>query len=147
MRQELCNKLTARFKFLCNFGMDGKRYNFVPKCGDGWFNLIWSMCIEVEQELLKEYNTLEYTQIETKFVIHEIKEKWGAMSVFCMLGGTKNIYDIINKYEVLSERICEICGLSGRTVKVNGWYTTLCIEHYLREVRSILGAFKYLWPR
>lgn len=149
MNDLLCNKLTDRFKFLCSFGLAGnKRYPLHPCCGDGWYEMIYDMCEEIEKELLEEYGTHIYKNIDEKFIIHDIKEKYGYMSVFCMYGASNKIWDIIHRYERLSDKVCEDCGKKGKTMKVNGWYRTECLYHYMINndgTIKIVNFLKYIF--
>lgn len=84
-------------------------------CDDGWFNIIDNMLAEL-QEL----------HIEGLF-IEQIKEKFGTLRVYTS-GAYQEVFDIVDKYETMSENICEICGKPGK-LDAHGWYKTLCEEH------------------
>ena len=56
--------------------------------------------------------------------IHQIKEKFGGLR-FYISEGNNEIYKIIEKYELLSYKTCELCSNEGKLRK-GGWLVTLC---------------------
>lgn len=81
--------------------------------GDGWLELINSMCDEIEP--LLSHNMWA----------SQIKEKFGLLRVY-MCGYTDEIDEIIERYEELSGTVCENCGKPGKREKIGGWIETLC---------------------
>jgi len=72
----------------------------------------------------------------------QIKEKFGGLR-FYINSGSKEIHEIISRYEELSYEICEVCGETGEIRKDCGWhgsrwYKTMCDKHYneLKEERK-----------
>ena len=64
--------------------------------------------------------------------IVEINEKYGAMVIDYrgIEGCFPEVSTIINKYEDLSEKICEVCGGKGSIKDVGGWLTAYCTSCY-----------------
>jgi hypothetical protein len=54
----------------------------------------------------------------------QVKEKFGTLR-FYVHNETKEISDIIDKAEALSEETCELCGQTGKLI-AKGWCRTLC---------------------
>jgi hypothetical protein len=80
----------------------------------GWYGLI--------RALLEELHYAGWNK-----EICQVKEKFGGLR-FYINGGSKEIFDIIHKYEEKSYEICEECGSAGK-VRPGGWIRTLCDEH------------------
>ena len=61
-------------------------------------------------------------------VVEQIKEKFGGLR-FYFRGGNAEISGMVKVVEMLSYRICELCGkpMSG-TTKINGWISARCSE-------------------
>jgi hypothetical protein len=66
---------------------------------EGWFDLIYSMCAEI-------------SAIGGDFIPLQIKQKFGRLRVYYRTGDAR-VDAIVQKYETLSETICEMCGKSG----------------------------------
>lgn len=122
MKQELEEKIMKDFPWFearnvwtnekCGFPMP-------CSCGDGWFDLIYNIC----KELQEYYKSIGANINELRIL--QIKEKWGTLSFY--IG---NYYGeankIIEKYKKISEITCECCGAEG-TIKHRGsWLRTLC---------------------
>ena len=88
-------------------------------CGDGWYELLYKLCGDLEVTAKKQGIDLAITYI---------KEKWGAMDVF-LSSGTDEMYVLVDSARVASTKICEACGKPGKTRNMNGWFSTLCNEH------------------
>jgi hypothetical protein len=122
MRSELEQKIMDDFPwFEVRNAWTGEKFGFPTpcSCGDGWYNLIYNICKE-----LQEY----YKQIGAdinELQILQIKEKWGALCFY--IGSYYGDADkIIRKYEVLSASTCECCGKSASTKIKGSWLRTLC---------------------
>lgn len=81
---------------------------------EGWNELVL--------ELIEKLQKIE----DCDFELLQTKEKFGTLR-FYVSSGTDEVYDIINKYEVYSEHICEHCGefYTAKIREKNGWYKTL----------------------
>lgn len=87
----------------------------------GWRNAFGiQMCEEIRQELIK-YNFLY------NYRIMQIKEKFGELRWYDrgIPKGCK-VWDIINKYTLISRQTCLRCGAPAKIIDVNGWLTPLC---------------------
>ena len=87
------------------------------ECGDGWYNLIDKLCSDLEQ-------------LGVEVVATQVKEKYGTLRFYCTVAGEKadEAWDLINKAEDDSAKICEVCGKKGRLYG-GGWYATRCKLH------------------
>jgi hypothetical protein len=92
------------------------------ECGEGWRSLI-EAC---HQELLAIDPTYEPTQI---------KEKFGSLRYYFQSNYGRDdqrilrMFAVINRYELESMRVCEVCGKEGEGVIRHGWLKTMCEEH------------------
>jgi len=123
MRKELTSKLCLRFpdmfkgrtkpltESLMAFGLE---------CGDGWFDLIYELCEELEQLAILEDVPLPEAR--------QIKEKLGGLR-FYVAGWTRKMLDLIEKTEDKSESICEVCGKHAMRFQSRGWVKTRCLNH------------------
>lgn len=79
------------------------------------------MCKDLRKQLWKEGNLFKYR-------IMQIKEKWGELYWFDACA-SKEVYDIIEKYEKISQNTCIVCGKPA-TKMSTGWICPYCDEHY-----------------
>jgi hypothetical protein len=100
---------------------------FGLEVGYGWYGLVLPIINEI-QKFNEKYpdSTISITQI---------KEKWGTLR-FYILPSVEYIEGMISIAEEESEHICEICGATGKTVEINGWYETLCENHLKAKKES-----------
>ena len=95
---------------------------------DGWRIAFGDeMCEEIHRDLVEN----DYVD---KFIILQIKEKYGSLRFYCgcIPVGSK-IYDIIHKYEHMSERICVVCGKPAKYM-TTGWICPYC-ENCVKELK------------
>ena len=91
----------------------------------GWwkaFGLL--LCEELREDLIK----CNYLY---KFRFVQIKEKFGSQRMY--FGGIpkeSNAFEIIDKYEYLSNYICQNCGRPDTAQIDNGWIMTICEDCY-----------------
>ncbi len=86
---------------------------------EGWRKIFGEqMCEEIREELIK-VNYLD------KYRISQIKEKYGQLRWYDW-GATEEIYNIIHKYEEISEHICIHCGRPAEIINYYGWLEPLC---------------------
>lgn len=134
MKKELEEKLVKRFPNLYG-DYNNKNPRETLMCfgfehGDGWYELIYDLSMELEP-LIEKY--IEENPDEEYYPrAMQVKEKYGGLR-FYMSSATDEMYDIIENYEMLSERTCEICGNPGE-IRPGGWITTLCDECYEKDV-------------
>lgn len=136
MNAENSKKLIERFEMFRR--TRDPRYPFPMfgfECGDGWFQLIWNLCEDLEKmdqenfdklpEEVKAKSLLE--QNEIRLCVDQVKEKFGSLR-FYISSGTEEMYDRINKAEEDSTTICETCGKPGK-LRREGWFYTACDDH------------------
>lgn len=81
-------------------------------CGEGWLNLV---------DIIYD-NKPESIEITVVF------QKWAGLKVDFI--GADEIYEeLLDTVYSISQKICEICGKSGRETVIDGWETTLCEQH------------------
>lgn len=94
-------------------------FDFMPK---GWrkaFGL--TFCEELKEALHK----LPKDELKS-FWIYDIKEKYGTLRISCTWY-TKEIDDVISKYEKLSQKTCINCGKPAEVI-TRGWISPYCKE-------------------
>lgn len=101
--------------------------NFYFECDDGWFDIIFNLCKDVQQEV----NNSGCEQV----VAAQVKEKFAGLRFYAS-GGNEVTDAMIDKYCKLSLDTCEITGGKGYTCQKNGWYKTLSTQS------AILFGFK-----
>ncbi|MDE7253819.1 MAG: hypothetical protein K2O32_12870 [Acetatifactor sp.] len=135
MNRELEKRLAEEFEFmrrgpLSEDGIDNLYNAFGIETGDGWYQLLYDMCREIAIvfETAEKPVTIEMVQI---------KEKYGTLRVYYNLEGendvARKISDITQKYEDLSETVCEECGREGTLRTDLPWIQTLCDTCYGRK--------------
>jgi len=93
----------------------GKGWEKLLRCDDGWINII----AECHSELLA---------IDNNYSIYQIKEKFGTLRYYCEPSNPKHkekFSEIVDKYERMSIKTCEISGASGVLMKKDGCLKTL----------------------
>lgn len=124
-------------------------------CGDGWFDLIRTICRFIDNsvrnaksDIIYEYkkkNNIDYTTDLSSDILNElqidrisvvasqVKEKYGSLRFYTDTHGLPDRFDheidgAISFAEDLSSRICETCGHRGQ-LRGSGWLFTACEEH------------------
>lgn len=87
----------------------------VHNCGDGWFDLIWNLCEQIEKI------------IPENFEVIQVKEKFGTLRFYAD-NNTKEIDKLIMEAEEKSAITCEVCGKPGK-LRREGWLSVKCEEH------------------
>ena len=152
MKEELVNKLHQTYPLL----FPRKTW---PECGDGWFNLINTLChniqshidnskrrydwaIEHNRKLAEDPSYAAFDREPRKVnepaaqvEVQQIKEKFGGLR-FYVNHGDDVVYGMTHFSENLSYQLCEECGNQG-TRREGGWIRTLCDQHH---VKKSLGA-------
>lgn len=96
-------------------------------CGDGWYEIIYNMCENIETEL-KKFPSFD-------FYFMDIKEKYGILSVYpSPIPDSSKIYDYILEAEAKSRCVCEACGSQNNVSLHNssGWYKTRCFSCFIQ---------------
>lgn len=92
---------------------------FYFECSDGWFDLIYKLCADIDAVCEKLNLTVNDWPHAS-----QIKEKFGTLR-FYVDRGIDPVYDLIEAAEALSAKTCECCGLPGKC-RSGGWIRTLC---------------------
>jgi len=139
MRMDLERRLVEKFSDLFDRVREHPVYEeayYGCDCGDGWFELIYSLCEMIAQRL-------RYLRADNKprdFKITQIKEKFGGLRLYSQ-GGDEYIEGAIDLAEELSYKTCEVTGKPGALCrKPGGWLVVLCPE----EAEKI-GAKPHVW--
>jgi len=120
MNKKNTNKIFKRFSFFKpERPITESLMAFEFECNNGWFDLIWKLCEDIEK-VLKENEPIGFEVIQ-------VKEKFGSLR-FYVDGGNNTIYQLINKAEEKSMTICENCGKPGKIDNSKYWIKTLCEE-------------------
>lgn len=82
------------------------------------------MCKDLRKQLWKEGNLFKYR-------IAQIKEKWGELCWYDACA-SKEVHEIIEKYEKLSRNTCIICGEPATKIS-GGWISPFCDKHFPKE--------------
>lgn len=87
-------------------------------CGDGWFDLIYQLCVQITEYAQK--NGLDPKAMQ-------VKEKFGTLRFY--MDGTDEVVDTMaEEAGVRSGTICEGCGAQGENKNRHNWYSTLCSQ-------------------
>jgi hypothetical protein len=110
------------------------RSDALPTCGDGWYDLLDTLCGTIQHHINWKLKSNEYAvqrgeaepiEPETlQFVVGQVKEKFGGLRFYGM-GGDDFTSGAISMAESMSFKICETCGAPGRPTN-DGWITTTC---------------------
>ncbi len=95
----------------------------------GWQKLFLQMCEDIRQPLI-EVGRLD------KFRFTQVKEKYNTLRAYNN-GAPKEVQDIIDKYEYISQFVCQKCGKPA-TKETRGWLASFCDTCYQdNDVESI----------
>jgi len=100
---------------------------------DGWMDLTYKLCKDIKDYFIyidSRHKIPEY------FYVVQCKEKFGGLR-FYITTAPKQVFEIINKAEDKSYKICEICGKKGILRNKLPWWRTLCLEHYRESLENI----------
>ena len=128
MNTKLENTLTTTFPLLYQDRHANPQHTAMCwgfECGDGWYDLIYTLSEKLEREIEKfnkENPTTEY-----RLRASQVKSKYGTLR-FYMSSGTETIWNLITKAEKASASVCELCGNPGKLVGTT-WLYTLCPYH------------------
>jgi|SRR3982751_3212382 len=128
MKQELQENLFSEFPLLFQRNADirSSAMGWGFECGDGWYHLIRDVAEDL-YPLVEKYR--EVVDEDGCYpVVTQVKEKYGTLR-FYMSTATDEMHDIIDKYEELSVKTCEVCGNPGSIDHTKGWLSATCKEH------------------
>ena len=121
--KQLCEKYPDIFKDR-NGDMRETAMCWGFECGDGWYNIIDSLCATIKN---REYNLKLNKKEFVPVVATQVKEKYGSLR-FYYNGGDDYIDGAAALAEYMSEVTCEKCGKPGK-LQSYGWAYTACDEH------------------
>jgi hypothetical protein len=135
MDQEFQNKLFQKYpNFFINKDKSPQHSCMAwgIECGNGWFELLSSLCWTIKQyedNIIWQTEWSQKTNPEYKsdyfpVKFDQIKEKYGGLRIY-FTGGDEYVEGAVSMSENYSYKVCEICGNAGKPNK-NGWITTLC---------------------
>ena len=64
-----------------------------------------------------------------EIIITEVFQKWGGLKI-SYTGEHEIFKELVDSVYLISQKMCEVCGKSGRLAIIDGWETTFCDEHY-----------------
>ena len=91
------------------------------ECGDGWYSILETLC-----SCLSNLNQGETQQ---PVLLHNFKEKFGKLRI-SVHSSNPEVRAWIDFAESLSTRTCEICGMRGRLIFLDGWQRVRCPDHF-----------------
>jgi len=115
MTDKNSDKLINRFPDIFN-------ENFYFECDDGWFDIIFDLCKDMQHEI----NNSGCQQV----VAAQVKEKFAGLRFYAS-GGNEVTSAMIDKYAKLSSKTCEVTGGKGYVCEKHGWYKTLSTKSAL----------------
>lgn len=124
MTKELEQKLVERWPTWFNFNGDPLQTRMADGFahGDGWFDIVWRLCEDLEPLVNKVEKATG-----CRFEVLQVKEKFGGLR-FYVNHRTEAIWGRIEEAELESLQTCESCGLPGGR-REGGWIRTLCENH------------------
>jgi len=90
-------------------------------CGDGWYDIIDSLCFAIQNDV--KWNKAKQP------AAFQVKEKFGCLRFYLDSFSTDEMNGYIRMAELLSGKICEICGSPGTNTEEKGWWRTRCEAH------------------
>lgn len=118
MNSKLTTKLHTDYPGI--FPKNRKGHSLGFECDDGWYDHINALCGTI-MLFCKDHG-------DNIPVASQVKEKYGSLR-FYIWAASVEVFDIIERFELESQYICEICGERGKTEAKGGWYKTVCKSH------------------
>jgi hypothetical protein len=128
MREELEKQLFDDFPLLYDRKADYRSscMGFGFECGDGWYGLIRELSEKLYPLVVDMHSRpQEYDMYPTA---SQVKEKFGELR-FYMNCASDEMYDLINHYEDVSGKVCEVCGSNGEIDYSEKWLSSRCDQH------------------
>jgi len=105
------------------------------ECGDGWYDIISTVCWMIKQHEdnvrwqteYKQKNDPNYKSEYSSVKFDQVKEKFGGLRIYHS-GGDEYVEGLISLAEAYSYHICDICGNKGESNK-QGWISVRCEAH------------------
>lgn len=118
-------------------GQIDENYDAMDEMPDGWKIAFGDMIVEeLDEEIRKAH-------LEDEFVVEQCKEKYGSLR-FYVNAANEEIWDIINKYETLSEHICIDCGKPDVPMLNLSWIQPLCKDCFQKRSYSTSKTYEEL---
>jgi hypothetical protein len=127
MRKELEDKLARRWPAWFDLDADSIASAMARgfECGDGWFNIIWRLCSDLEP-LVAELER----ETGVRFSVVQVKQKFGTLR-FYVSHHSDAIDERIEAAALDALRTCEVCGRPGWQRGTYG--PVVCEEHADQE--------------
>jgi hypothetical protein len=125
MRRELEQKLVERWPSWFNVNGDPLKTRMADGFahGDGWFNIVWRLCEDLEPLVAEAERATG-----RPFEVLQVKEKFGGLRFYVSHPHrTDAILQRIEAAELESLRTCEVCGKPGKVR--DDCIRTVCDEH------------------
>ena len=87
----------------------------------GWRYRFGKQLLDDMLEVWKTYNE----DMKDRFVVHQVKEKFGSLRIYTSIC-TREMMDVIDKYEELSAHVCMNCGNDAEIDWNRNWVLPLC---------------------
>lgn len=105
------------------------------ECGDGWYDIISTVCWMIKQHEdnvrwqteYKQKNDPNYKSEYSSVKFDQVKEKYGGLRIY-FSGGDEYVEGLISLAESYSYHVCEECGNKGESNK-QGWISVRCEAH------------------
>lgn len=115
--------LTTQFPRILRIDQsDGLRL-FGFECGDGWFGLIYGVLLLIDRYASENSIPVHFRQV---------KEKFGLLRIYAT-GEDESISLMIDITELISGKLCELCGEPGELVYTKGTMSARCFKHGAHE--------------
>jgi hypothetical protein len=96
-------------------------------CGDGWYQIIDSLCRNIQFYNDQQQHNLDPEDFEHyQVVVEQVKEKFGSLR-FYVRGGDEYVYGMIRMAEAISAKTCEYCGAKAE-ITTKGWIKNICLK-------------------
>lgn len=113
-------QIVAKYPFLQLRDIDGtvdteSEFPMIPlEIPDGWLKLFFQLCEDIKPILEKE-------RIIDNFYFIQVKEKHNSIRCYSNGIASREVEDIINKYEQMSYYVCTRCGRPATCVSTGYW--------------------------
>lgn len=138
MDSELQNKLYEKYPQLFSNKDKNPLHSCMAwgcECGNGWYEILSSLCWMIKQHEdnivwqteYKQKEDPEYKSDYHNVKFDQVKEKYGGLRVY-FSGGDDYIEGLVSMAEAISYKVCEVCGNKGESNK-GGWISVRCEAH------------------
>ena len=120
---EYIKEMNRRYPFLTDPDGETSWIHCMPE--GWWISFGEQMCEEIQQKI-------DETKDED-FTILDLKEKYGSLRLY-PAATTKDIDDIIDKYEFISRKVCCICGKPDVPMVFDSWISPYCRKCWCKHI-------------